>query len=673
MTQKTQINLVSFLMETFPNPEEYEKVSLELSRITNGIKTYEDLVRVANLDFDTIKISEESKRLLKEAISKNQLEETKTKTANTNKFMKIYQHQYKMDYYCWNSMMFFQYLISRNVNKKDAFFISTDIDVVHFVNGYSDDEINRFEELMKRNEVKQSDKCSEINMNEINQNEVKENELNDEIKENEIDKNEETNQNEIKEEQNQIKTKEKTIQNEINQNEIKQYTKWKINNQYQQYNEIKQEIKKEYASMIITKATRKIKQSQEREKIMKQRNHVISEIVSTERSYVEHLRTVIEYILKPVKQNKMIKEELIPRLFGDIILIHNVNKQFSQLLDSFKVENYPHLLIGKIFNTMSGLFNIYREYGVNYRETAKEIIKMTKENHPFIDWSKQQITDNAIEANKQLDVSSLLITPVQRLPRYVLLMKEIIKHTPKDHPDYKDATEALNKANEVSMFVNKQTKQAEAREKWEEIKASVINLPDVYQFEKNVTEFVLEGTSLLLKGKKVKSVYIYIFDNTFFLCEHLNKGGLTQKKKSLKYLYHEELKTIQFLAVDEKLIENKEGFQLEKSFSISNKDGERFIFALMSVEQKEKFVDTIMQQKEKIEQMSKEVHSMTSAATMLKAKYARSTLQQKMQLGGTVGRKWSERGESALYLNMAEKCSVAEELISTFSSNTNTD
>ena len=58
MAKKTQINLYAFLMETITNPEEYEKVSLELSRITNGIKTYEDLVRVANLDFENIKISD---------------------------------------------------------------------------------------------------------------------------------------------------------------------------------------------------------------------------------------------------------------------------------------------------------------------------------------------------------------------------------------------------------------------------------------------------------------------------------------------------------------------------------------------------------------------------------------------------------------------------------------
>ena len=374
MTMKTQRNLISFLMETIKNPDEYEKVTLELSRITNGIKTYEDLVRVANLDFENIKISEESKRLLKEAISKNQLEDTKSKTANTNKFMKIYQYKYQMEYHSWTSKMFFQYLVSKQVSSKDAFFLSTDIDSIHFVNGYSEDEIKEFEHYQSIIENK-----TEIEIT---------NETEKENNENDIE-----NTEKIKEE------------NQLNEEQIKrynQYMKWKSNNGYSQYETIKKEIKKEYAVMILTRAARKQKQMQ-KEQLLKQRTHVIEEICVTERNYVEQLRTVIEYILKPVKQNKMIKEELIPRLFGDIILIHNVNKQFSQLLDSFKIENYNHLLIGKLFNTMSSLFNIYREYGVNYRETAKEIIKMTKEQHPFIDWSKKQIEQNAIEAYNKLD------------------------------------------------------------------------------------------------------------------------------------------------------------------------------------------------------------------------------------------------------------------------------
>ena len=38
-----------------------------------------------------------------------------------------------------------------------------------------------------------------------------------------------------------------------------------------------------------------------------------------------------------------------------------------------------------------------------------------------------------------------LITPVQRIPRYILLLKDIIKKTPEDHPDYPQLVQAEEK------------------------------------------------------------------------------------------------------------------------------------------------------------------------------------------------------------------------------------
>lgn len=37
-----------------------------------------------------------------------------------------------------------------------------------------------------------------------------------------------------------------------------------------------------------------------------------------------------------------------------------------------------------------------------------------------------------------LDFLALLITPVQRILRYKLLLEDLIKHTPNDHPDHVD-------------------------------------------------------------------------------------------------------------------------------------------------------------------------------------------------------------------------------------------
>jgi len=51
----------------------------------------------------------------------------------------------------------------------------------------------------------------------------------------------------------------------------------------------------------------------------------------------------------------------------------------------------------------------------------------------------------------QLDLSSILIQPVQRLPRYQLLIKELLKYTEEGHVDYAPLQEAMKKIIELNQ------------------------------------------------------------------------------------------------------------------------------------------------------------------------------------------------------------------------------
>jgi len=53
-----------------------------------------------------------------------------------------------------------------------------------------------------------------------------------------------------------------------------------------------------------------------------------------------------------------------------------------------------------------------------------------------------------------IDLSSLLITPVQRIPRYELLLKELINCTWETHPDYTNLEKALQTIKGVASTIN---------------------------------------------------------------------------------------------------------------------------------------------------------------------------------------------------------------------------
>ena len=42
-----------------------------------------------------------------------------------------------------------------------------------------------------------------------------------------------------------------------------------------------------------------------------------------------------------------------------------------------------------------------------------------------------------------LSIADLLIEPVQRIPRYKLLLEQLLKYTPESHPDYANMGAAL--------------------------------------------------------------------------------------------------------------------------------------------------------------------------------------------------------------------------------------
>lgn len=74
----------------------------------------------------------------------------------------------------------------------------------------------------------------------------------------------------------------------------------------------------------------------------------------------------------------------------------------------------------------------YTSFVNNYR-TSQEAIRQCKEQSSlFNKFLEQQIKEH----RGKLTLKDLIIQPVQRIPRYELYLKDFIKCTPPNHPDY---------------------------------------------------------------------------------------------------------------------------------------------------------------------------------------------------------------------------------------------
>jgi hypothetical protein len=57
-------------------------------------------------------------------------------------------------------------------------------------------------------------------------------------------------------------------------------------------------------------------------------------------------------------------------------------------------------------------------------------------------------------ASEGLDIMSLLITPVQRVPRYLLLLRELLRFTPAEHAHRSSLERAIKKIGAIATHIN---------------------------------------------------------------------------------------------------------------------------------------------------------------------------------------------------------------------------
>lgn len=121
------------------------------------------------------------------------------------------------------------------------------------------------------------------------------------------------------------------------------------------------------------------------------------------------------------------------------------------------------LQVARCFLTMmSKLEGVYLPF-CSQHDTALETLATIKKSHPY---QLQTFVDECRgKMNTKLEIQDFLIKPVQRICKYPLLMKEILKGTIPNTPDYFEMTEAFDKIRVLVSAINEKKKVAENERK----------------------------------------------------------------------------------------------------------------------------------------------------------------------------------------------------------------
>uniref|UniRef100_A0A0R3RQH3 DH domain-containing protein n=1 Tax=Elaeophora elaphi TaxID=1147741 RepID=A0A0R3RQH3_9BILA len=179
------------------------------------------------------------------------------------------------------------------------------------------------------------------------------------------------------------------------------------------------------------------------------RNMAIREFCDTEKTFVENLEYLTQKYMRPLRQPlecTLIDPILADKIFYKVpeILIHHQHflAALCDRLDTFQTD----ARIGDV------LLSHFRKQSMRCRRDHRN----------------------------KLDLDSLLISPIQRVPRYELIVKQIIKHTSVEHADYDSLLLAQKYIHELATKINRQKEESEEMEqRLREIEAIVDGLDDL--------------------------------------------------------------------------------------------------------------------------------------------------------------------------------------------------
>ena len=107
-----------------------------------------------------------------------------------------------------------------------------------------------------------------------------------------------------------------------------------------------------------------------------------------------------------------------------------------------------------------------------------------------------------------------LILPIQRVPRYMLLLQDLIKRTPESHKNFKGLNEALDIINNVAVSINERKREIENMSQCLQIMENVrdLNRNIVEPHRKYLNQF------LFRKKENKKSRQFFVFNDLVIVC-----------------------------------------------------------------------------------------------------------------------------------------------------------
>jgi len=194
-----------------------------------------------------------------------------------------------------------------------------------------------------------------------------------------------------------------------------------------------------------------------KEKKEARRMNIAAELLVTEKTYVDGLQGMTKKYMQPMlsasaSKKPPISEEAVKSIFANVEVILTYHQMLLGGIEQ-RVNNWgPSSKIGDLFVEMIDKLVCYAQYVNNYDLAVKMLSDIEAKSPAFHEFL-QQLTAEASKTKIQ-NLFSLLVLPVQRLPRYEMMFSDLIRHTPEGHDDLLNLKTALKKIISVAKKID---------------------------------------------------------------------------------------------------------------------------------------------------------------------------------------------------------------------------
>uniref|UniRef100_UPI00398F47F7 rho guanine nucleotide exchange factor 3-like n=1 Tax=Pristiophorus japonicus TaxID=55135 RepID=UPI00398F47F7 len=155
----------------------------------------------------------------------------------------------------------------------------------------------------------------------------------------------------------------------------------------------------------------------------------------------------------------IMSEEELSQIFGSLYSLIPLHEDLLSRLQQVRRQDGTVFEVGRTLADWLPSLSAYETYCCN-QVAAKALLDYKKQQRP-VDEFLRLCQESAF--SRKLDLWSFLDLPRSRLVKYPLLLKEIVRHTPTEHPDQQELRRAMELIQGIVAQVNVRTGEAECR------------------------------------------------------------------------------------------------------------------------------------------------------------------------------------------------------------------